>query len=164
MVTHHLLDSLSVLPFMGAEVHTLADIGTGAGLPGVPLAIARPDCQFTLVEPNQKRVAFLRQVKGELGLENVEIVGVRVEDLPAHQYDWVISRAFADLPDFVRVSERLLSPGGYVVAMKGVVPYEELDRLPRHATVSVEAIDIPELAANRHLILVRFLPTEVLTS
>lgn len=160
MVTHHLLDCLSVLPFMPPS-GCLADIGSGAGLPGIPLAIARPDWSLSLIEPNQKRVAFLRQVKGELGLNNVSVLGDRVEDVDAGPFDWIISRAFADLPDFVKVSGRLLSPGGSIVAMKGVVPYEEIDRLPTQAEASIEAISIPELAASRHLIFVRFNSSEV---
>lgn len=156
MVTHHLLDSLSVLSHLPASVSHLADIGSGAGLPGIPLAIARPKIKVTLVEPNQKKVAFLRQAKGELGLDHLEVFGKRAEDLAEASFDCVISRAFADLPDFVRVGEHLLSSGGSLIAMKGVVPYEEIGRLPTHATVQIEAIDIPDLAATRHLILVRF--------
>lgn len=158
MVTQHLLDSLSVLPQLEAREHCLADIGTGAGLPGIPLAIARPELQVTLVEPNQKKVAFLRQAKLELGLVNVEVLGQRVEDVPAAGYDVVISRAFADLPDFVRVGERLVAPHGRLVAMKGLVPYEEIARLPAHARSEVVAVEVPELAATRHLIVVRFAP------
>jgi len=156
MVTHHLLDSLSVLPSLPSHVHKLADIGSGAGLPGIPLAIARPDIRVTLVEPNQKKVAFLRQAKGSLGLANLEVIGKRVEDIPGASYDCVVSRAFADLPDFVRVSERILTPKGILIAMKGIVPYEEIGRLPSHAKAQVEAIHVPDLAASRHLIIVRF--------
>lgn len=163
MVTHHLLDSLSLLPHLPLEATRLADVGSGAGLPGVPLAIARPQWRVTLIEPNQKRVAFLRQVKGELGLTNLHIEGQRVEDLGEETYAWVVSRAFADLPDFVRVCERLLSSGGSLVAMKGGVPYEEIDRLPEAASAQIEPIDVPELAASRHLIFVRFRQTEVPT-
>jgi 16S rRNA (guanine527-N7)-methyltransferase len=160
MVTHHLLDSLSVAPYLPNNANKIADIGSGAGLPGIPLAIAYPNNLITLVEPNQKKVAFLRQAKGALELTNLEVIGKRVEDIPGALYDCVVSRAFADLPDFVRVGERLLAPGGTLIAMKGVVPYEEMGRLPRHAKTHVEAIDIPDLAANRHLIVVRFEPTE----
>lgn len=156
MVTHHLLDSLSVMPFLPSGLQHLADIGTGAGLPGIPLAIACPEMMVTLVEPNQKKVAFLRQAKGALGLTNLEVLGKRVEDITGGVFDCVISRAFADLPDFVRVSERLLTAGGLLIAMKGVVPYEEIGRLPAHTKTTVEAIDLPDLAANRHLIMVRF--------
>ena len=157
MVTQHLLDSLSVLPFLPSASHRLADIGTGAGLPGIPLAIARPDLQVTLVEPNQKKVAFLRQAKLELGLGNVEVQGSRVEDLAAAPgFEVVISRAFADLPDFVKVGERLVAPGGCLIAMKGLVPYEEMARLPAHASSEVRAVTVPELVATRHLIVVRF--------
>jgi 16S rRNA (guanine527-N7)-methyltransferase len=156
MVTHHLLDSLSVIPHLPKQGHQLADIGSGAGLPGIPLAIARPDVTVTLVEPNQKKVAFLRQAKGALGLTNLEVLGKRVEDIPGTSFDCVISRAFADLPDFVRVSERILMRQGMLIAMKGLVPYEEIGRLPPHAKTTIEAIDLPDLAASRHLIIVRF--------
>ena len=157
MVTQHLLDSLSVLPYLTADDQRLADIGTGAGLPGIPLAIARPGLSVVLVEPNQKKVAFLRQAKLELGLQNVEVQGQRVEDLAAGPgFDVVISRAFADLPDFVKVGERLLGPAGRLIAMKGVVPYEEIGKLPAHASSAVEAVTVPELSASRHLIVVRF--------
>jgi 16S rRNA (guanine527-N7)-methyltransferase len=160
MVTHHLLDSLSVLPYLPASLHHLADIGSGAGLPGIPLAIVRPDISVSLVEPNQKKVAFLRQAKGALGLINLEVIGKRVEDIPPSSFDCVVSRAFADLPDFVRVSERILLQGGSLIAMKGVVPYEEIGRLPDYAQTTVQAIDLPDLAASRHLIIVRFEPIQ----
>ena len=157
MVTQHLLDSLSVLPHLRPDELRLADIGTGAGLPGIPLAIARPELAVTLIEPNQKKVAFLRQAKLELGLGNVEVSGRRVEDHSREQgFDVVISRAFADLPDFVRVGERLLLPQGRLIAMKGVVPYEEMGRLPAHASAVAEPIEVPELNATRHLIVVTF--------
>jgi 16S rRNA (guanine527-N7)-methyltransferase len=159
MVTQHLLDSLSVLPFLGPQDHRLADIGSGAGLPGIPLALARPELHVTLIEPNQKKVAFLRQAKLELGLEGVEVLGRRVEDVPVGAgFDVVISRAFADLPDFVKVGERLVASSGRLIAMKGVVPYEEMARLPAHATATAEPVAVPELAATRHLIVVRFSP------
>lgn len=157
MVTQHLLDSLSVLPVLGTDPGALADVGSGAGLPGIPLAIARPAWRVSLIEPNQKKVAFLRQAKLELGLENVTVLGQRVEEIALEQgYAVVISRAFADLPDFVKVGERLLAPGGRLIAMKGVVPYEEIARLPAHARSQVEPITVPELSATRHLIIVRF--------
>ncbi len=155
MVPQHLLDSLSVLPWILPHEHTLADIGTGAGLPGIPLAIARPDLQVTLVEPNQKKVAFLRQAKLELGLNNVQVEGRRVEEVSG-QHQVVISRAFADLPDFVSAAKALLAPGGRMIAMKGVVPYEEFTRLPVGADTTVQAVEVPELDATRHLIMVRF--------
>lgn len=154
MVSHHLLDSLSVLPHLPAQARQLADIGSGAGLPGIPLAIACPRLQVTLIEPNQKKVAFLRQAKLELQLANLEVLGKRVEDVTARQYDVVISRAFADLPDFVHAAQHLLAPRGRLIAMKGVVPYEEFTRLPALAELEVLAVEVPELSATRHLIVV----------
>ncbi len=161
MVTQHLLDSLSVLPYLASTERSLADIGTGAGLPGIPLAIARPELQITLVEPNQKKVAFLRQAKLELGLDNIEVQGRRVEDIPVgDRFDIVISRAFADLPDFVKVGERLVAGTGRLIAMKGLVPYEEIGRLPSHASSEILAVNVPELVATRHLIVVHFAPRD----
>lgn len=155
MVSQHLLDSLSVLPALRDSDRRLADIGTGAGLPGIPLALARPDLAVTLVEPNQKRVAFLRQAKADLGLANVQVVGKRVEDSGLEpEFDVVISRAFADLPDFVRAARGLVAPGGRLLAMKGLVPYEEFTRLPEGASTDVVPLHVPELDASRHLVVV----------
>lgn len=154
MVTHHLLDSLAVLPHL-ADAATLADIGSGAGLPGLPLAIARPDLMLTSVEANQKKAAFQQQVKIELGLGNAQILASRVEALPVDAtFAAVTSRAFSSLADFVRLAGRLVAPGGRLLAMKGVYPGDELAALPldwRLAAAPVLAV--PELNAQRHLII-----------
>ena len=155
MLTHHLLDSLSVVPHLVG--HTIADIGSGGGLPGIPIAIARPDTSVTLVEAVQKKVAFLRQAAIEVGLKNVTVVATRVEEWrPNVLFDFVISRAFAQLRDFLSVAEHVCAPGGLLAAMKGVFPQEELDAVPTgfHVTRTI-ALEIPGLAAERHLILVK---------
>ncbi|MBS3916981.1 MAG: 16S rRNA (guanine(527)-N(7))-methyltransferase RsmG, partial [Sulfuritalea sp.] len=119
VISHHLLDSLAVLPHLG-RARRLADIGSGGGLPGIPLAIVRPAMQVALVESNQKKTSFLTQAKIELGLANISVHCERVEAWqPAEKCDVVISRAFSDLAEFVRLSGHLLAEGGALLAMKG---------------------------------------------
>ncbi len=159
MVTQHLLDSLSLLPVL-PETSLIggrrwADIGSGAGLPGIPLAIARPDLDMTLVEAVEKKSAFQRQAKIELGLENVAVFGGRVESLPGEQFEAVVSRAFAELADFVRLAGHLLVPGGRLYAMKGALPSDELGRLPGGWGVAeCIRLRVPALDAQRHLIVI----------
>ncbi len=159
MVTQHLLDSLSLLPVL-PETSLIggrrwADIGSGAGLPGIPLAIARPDLDMTLVEAVEKKSAFQRQAKIELGLENVTVFGGRVESLPGEQFEAVVSRAFAELADFVRLAGHLLVPGGRLYAMKGALPSDELGRLPGGWGVAeCIRLRVPALDAQRHLIVI----------
>src|SRR5439155_14879348 len=129
-------------------------IGTGAGLPGVPLAIVRPGWQVSLVDSNQKKTAFLQQALIELGLSNARVVTSRVEHFAAGaRFDVVISRAFAELAEFARLAGHLVKPDGMLLAMKGVHPHEELATLPpAWKAVAVERIAIPGLAADRHLV------------
>lgn len=152
MLTHHLLDSLAVLPHL--DVDRLLDVGSGAGLPGIPLAIARPDWAITLSDSNQKKSSFQLQAVIELGLNNVQVVSGRVEDIQCeHKFDGVISRAFSEIADFVACSARVLTAAGRWYAMKGTYPQAELERLP--AGVEVERITslvVPRLDAQRHLI------------
>lgn len=153
MVTQHLLDSLAVLPHLGSFA-SLADVGSGGGLPGIPLAIARPAMAVTLIEANQKKATFLQQAKIELKLDNVSIHYGRVEDLkPLSPFGAVISRAFSDLALFVEVAGHLLAPGAPLLAMKGVQPQEEIARLPDdwRVTSSIPIV-VPGLDAQRHLI------------
>ena len=156
IVQLHLLDSLAVLPFLKGK--SLADIGSGGGLPGIPLAIVRPDLAVTLVESNQKKSAFQRQAAIELGLSNLRPVCMRVEQLEG-SYDIVTSRAFSDLADFVSLSSHLLAPGGVLAAMKGVYPAEEIARLPSgfHVEQSIP-LDVPGVEGQRHLILITEAP------
>jgi 16S rRNA (guanine527-N7)-methyltransferase len=150
MVTHHLLDSLAVLPHLPAAVESLADVGSGAGVPGIPLAICRPNLLLASIEANQKKASFQQQAKIELGLDNLSIHCNRVEDLHL-SCDAAISRAFSSLEDFVRQAGHL---SGCLLAMKGVFPGAEIKQLPPGWQVT-EAIrlDVPGLAAERHLII-----------
>lgn len=153
MVTHHLLDSLTVLPYLGAA-DRLADVGSGAGLPGFPLAIVEPELLLTSIEANQKKSVFQQQVKIELGLANVNVHCGRVESLqPLAAFDAVISRAFSDLAQFVRLAGHLVRNGGRLLAMKGAMPAAELAALPAGWGVTAShRLEVPGLAAQRHLI------------
>lgn len=155
MVTQHLLDSLAVLPHLPEG--RLADVGSGGGLPGIPLAIAQPQREVVLVESNHKKAAFLEQARIELGLDQVGVAHERVEAYaPAAPFAVVISRAFSDLAEFARLAAHLLAPGGVLVAMKGVYPHEELAQLPPGVRLDrVVALRVPGLDAGRHLVLLR---------
>ncbi|MBI1285774.1 MAG: 16S rRNA (guanine(527)-N(7))-methyltransferase RsmG [Thiobacillus sp.] len=152
MVSHHLLDSLAAVPSFQGK--TVLDVGSGGGLPGIPLAIARPELQVTLIDSIAKKTAFLLQVKAELGLGNLEVVTSRVEDFqPEAKFDVITSRAFSDLKEFVILTRHLLMPGGRWLAMKGVLPHEEIALLPEWAKVSANnVLVVPGLGASRHLI------------
>lgn len=157
MVSHHLLDSLAVVPFFqggGSDLIRVLDVGSGGGLPGIPLAIARPEVQVTLIDSIAKKTAFLLQAKAELGLANVQVVTGRVEDYrPAAKFDVITSRAFSDLKAFVDLTRHLLVQGGCWLAMKGVLPHEEIVLLPDWVKVSANhALVVPGLEASRHLI------------
>ena len=154
MLAHHLLDSLAVAPHLTGA--TLADVGSGAGLPGIPLALARPQLAVTLIESSHKKAAFLKQAAIELELANVEVVNARVEAWAApRRFDVVISRAFSDLPEFVALAGRLCADGGVLAAMKGVHPFEELAQLPApYRTRTVIPLTVPGLDAERHLVLI----------
>ena len=158
MITHHLLDALAVLPHLPASAGLrVLDVGSGGGIPGIPLAIARPDWQVTLVDANHKKMAFGTQAAIELKLRNVAAHAARVEAFaPAAPFDLVISRAFADLATFVATSAHHVAPGGMLVAMKGVHPDEELAELPADIEVlATPALTVPGLDAARHLIFMR---------
>jgi 16S rRNA (guanine527-N7)-methyltransferase len=158
MVTHHLLDALAVLPHLpGHAGLRVLDVGSGGGIPGLPLAIARPEWHVTLVDANHKKVAFVTQAAIELGLRNVDAHAVRVESFaPSAAYDIVISRAFADLATFAATSARHLAPQGLLVAMKGVHPTAEIGELPPDiAVTSTHELAVPGLDAARHLVVMR---------
>ena len=159
VVTHHLLDSLSVLPHMGG-IDRLVDVGSGGGLPGVVLAICRPDLQVDSVETVQKKATFQNQAKIELNLPNFRADHARIEawqppyapDAPAG----IISRAFADLADFVNLTAHLAGPDTRILAMKGVYPDDEIARIPAgFALERSVALTVPGLDAERHLLIVR---------
>jgi len=156
MVTQHLLDSLCLLPALPESAlagRRWADVGSGAGLPGIPLAIVRPDLAMLLIDAVAKKSAFQRQAKIELGLDNVTVFCGQVEDLPGARFDAVISRAFADLTDFVRLSGHLLAPHGRLYAMKGQLPEDEMSRVPSAwNVVNCARLSVPGLDAQRHMI------------
>jgi len=158
MLVRHLLDSLAILPHVAGP--RIADVGSGAGLPGIPLALARPEWRVTLVETNHKKTAFLQQARIELDLKNVEVMTERVENFhPVDGFDVVISRAFSDLADFASLAGHLCAPGnggGRLVAMKGVYPHEELAQLPAQFMVEkILPVTVPGLEAERHLVLIK---------
>ena len=155
MVARHLLDSLSALAFVVGE--RVLDVGTGAGLPGIPLAVARPQQHFTLLDSIGKKQHFVTHVAGMLGLANVEAVQARVEEfIPSVLFDTVICRAFSSLTDFVSSSGRLIKPGGRLVAMKGKLPAEELAALPADWQVlETVPVSVPGLSGERHIVVLQ---------
>ena len=162
MVTHHLLDSLAAVPSFAHAANVL-DVGAGGGLPGIVLAIARPAMQVALIDTVHKKTAFLKQVKAELELNNVMVYTGKVQQLRALQpFDVITSRAFADLSDFVEWSGHLLADGGQFIALKGVAPPDEQERLPVPWKVSkLQALQVPGLNAERHLVFIeKFIKTE----
>ena len=154
-VSHHLLDSLTLLPYI-EHAQTMLDVGSGGGQPGIPTAICRPDLDITLLDANTKKTAFLQQAVIELGLSNVRVVSGRVEAVQDLQADIITSRAFAELADFVNWTAHLLKDGGRWVAMKGVYPEEEIAKLPDTVAVErVEALHVPGLDAERHMVVLK---------
>ena len=152
-ISHHLLDSLAILPYVGAW--PLLDVGSGGGLPGIPLAIARPGLSVGMVDTVQKKASFLQQASIELGLKNVTVHHARVEGMQG-QYAQVSARAFADLGLFVSLTRHLLAPGGRWLAMKGVRPDDEIAALPADITVeAIISLAVPGLEAERHLIILK---------
>lgn len=155
MVTHHLLDSLAVLPHLPPG--RLADIGSGGGLPGIPIAIAEPERQVVLNDSSEKKAAFLRQSTIALELKNAVVHCGRVEQWqPQERFRVVISRGFAELADFVATCRHLVAPGGVLAAMKGLFPRDEASRLPANIDCrEVIRLHVPLLDAERHLVLCR---------
>jgi 16S rRNA (guanine527-N7)-methyltransferase len=155
MVTLHLLDSLAAVPAFH-DARNVLDVGAGGGLPGLVLAIARPDLRISMVDTVHKKTAFLTQVKAELGLANVTVHTARVEQLRvSEKFDVITSRAFAELTDFVNWSHHLLADGGCFIALKGVDPRDEIARLPAGWKITgIRALTVPQLNAERHLIFI----------
>ncbi|MGR9086024.1 MAG: 16S rRNA (guanine(527)-N(7))-methyltransferase RsmG [Gammaproteobacteria bacterium] len=152
MVGLHLLDSLAVLPYIAGD--RVVDIGTGAGLPGIPLAISRPETAFTLLDSNAKKTRFVQQAVIELKLKNIEVHLGRVENHhPIRPYDTAITRAFSSLPEMVRLTRHLLGKDGVLLAMKGQEPYDELAQLATETTLI--PIKIPGIEAERCLVKIR---------
>jgi 16S rRNA (guanine527-N7)-methyltransferase len=164
MLTHHLLDSLAVLPPLSARLagqgaQRLLDVGSGGGLPGVVLAIMLPELEVTCVDTVGKKASFIRQVAGELKLRNLSAAHARVEDLRLKPFDVIASRAFASLADFTRLTQHLLADGGVWMAMKGKDPTTEVAALPAEWDVfHVEQLAVPGLDADRCLLWIRRTP------
>ena len=155
MVSHHLLDSLAVLPHLWPR--QWLDVGCGAGLPGIVLALMRPEWAFTLLDSNSKKTSFVQQAIIELGLRNMRVCCARVEDWqPEQRFDGIISRAFAEPADFVTQTRHLLAQEGRWVAMKGMPPDEELKRLPTDVRVEqIIQLQVPGLDAARCLVILK---------
>jgi 16S rRNA (guanine527-N7)-methyltransferase len=152
-IAHHLLDSLAILPHLGDGA--LLDVGSGGGLPGIPLAIARPGLPVTVVDTVQKKASFLQQATIELGLKNVTVHHARVEEMHG-QFAQISSRAFAELALFVDLTRHLLAPGGRWLAMKGLRPDAEIAGLTTDIAVeAVVPLAVPGLDAERHLIILK---------
>jgi 16S rRNA (guanine527-N7)-methyltransferase len=151
MVTRHLLDSLVVLPYLRGE--RVLDVGTGAGLPGIPLAIMNPEREFVLLDSNSKKTRFVQQAIVELALDNVQVVHARVEDYrPERSFDVVISRAFATVADMLAGAGHHCAVGGAILAMKGANPAAELQDIgPGYTLERVVALTVPGLDEARHL-------------
>ena len=160
MIGLHILDSLSVLQQVG-ESKKILDVGTGGGLPGIPLAIAlatmAPQTHITMLDTITKKTTFVRHVIGELGLANADVVTERVEKYqPPHNFDIVISRAFAELNDFVVGAGHLCADGGKMLAMKGVHPFDEIARIPAGFVVDqVIQLNVPQVDGQRHLVVIK---------
>lgn len=153
MVARHLLDSLTLLPALHGH-GDVADLGSGAGLPGIPLAIARPDLQVTLVESNGKKTRFLREVVRQLGLDNVRVLTSRIEQVDeAGRHAVITARALATLSDILRLGGHLLAPDGLLLAMKGAWPQAELDALPAGwRLLDSQPLQVPGEPGERHLL------------
>lgn len=153
MVPRHLLDSLVVRPYIvGPRV---LDVGTGAGLPGIPLALALPDLHFTLLDSNAKKTRFVTQAVHALGLANVTVVQTRTEKFqPAEKFDTLIARAYASIPDMLAATRHLCAPGGRWLAMKGVFPQEELAAIPAEFAAQARPLRVPGLEAARHVVII----------
>ena len=156
-VSHHLLDSLAVIRDLSACPGTLADVGSGGGLPGIPIAIAEPARRVTLNDASEKKGAFLRQAVIELDLSNATVYVGRVEDWrPAEGFAVVICRGYASLVDFLASCRHLAAPSGVLAAMKGTFPRDELAEVPADCDCrEVKRLTVPMLHAERHLVLCR---------
>jgi 16S rRNA (guanine527-N7)-methyltransferase len=158
MLVKHIMDSIVVSPYLqqAKEINNnFIDVGTGPGLPGIPLAIVNPKLKFTLLDSLGKRVRFLKQVKFELGLTNIEPVQSRVEEFSG-EFAGILSRAFASITDMVEWSHHLLAKDGYFFALKGQLSKEEIEALPEFVKVeSSIQLEVPELDGERHLVLLK---------
>lgn len=163
MVTLHILDSLSLLPFLNGpfvDGKRLLDVGAGAGLPSIPLAICLPELQVTAIDAVQKKVSFMRQAKAQLGLNNFQVIHGRIEqqkvpskDMP-EKFELITSRAFSEIGLFVKLTKHLLAEGGQWLAMKGVIPQHEFEKSGIRPT-EIKVLKVAGLDAERHLIVLK---------
>ncbi|MBA4502896.1 16S rRNA (guanine(527)-N(7))-methyltransferase RsmG [Marinobacterium marinum] len=152
MISRHLIDSLSVLPWIGSG--RLLDVGSGPGLPGIPLAICRPDLEVTTLDSNGKKTRFQVQVKAELGLDNLTVINGRVEAVVAEPFDQVISRAFASIADMLELSGHLAGEQGVFLAMKGLYPEAEIEQIPAGFVLrESHRLQVPDTEGERHLLI-----------
>lgn len=153
MVTHHLLDSLSAVPFLTGK--RVLDVGSGAGFPGLPLAIALPQLSVTLIDSRHKRVQFLLHVVARLGLANVDVVRLRVEQYqPSAKFDTLVTRAFGTIAEFVDKAAHLCARDGQIIVWKGRYPSAELEAVKQKSIMvqAVHPVDVPGLGAKRHIV------------
>ncbi|MFM8453548.1 MAG: 16S rRNA (guanine(527)-N(7))-methyltransferase RsmG [Gammaproteobacteria bacterium] len=166
MLLKHILDSFSIAKYLNGSIKKALDFGTGAGLPGVPLAILYPEIEFLLVDSRQKKILFLNTVKHELGLKNIRPLCVRAEDLvlgeegQEEKVDCVLARAVSSLEDFVNLTQHLLKPDGYYLAMKGQIPDDEIRHLlaqenRSHWAAEASSVIVPGLDAERSVVIIR---------
>lgn len=155
MVTRHIMDSLVVSPFL--QGRQVLDVGSGAGLPGIPLAIINPDTEFTLLDSNQKKTRFMQQAVTELKLENVTVISQRIESFrPERSFDTVIARAYSNIETLTEGTQGLLAADAVILAMKGTYPMAELENIPEGYRIGkIEKLDVPGLNAERHLVLIK---------
>ena len=155
MLSYHVFDSLSIVREIAYE-RCILDVGSGGGVPGMILAMVRPDLKVTLLDASSKKTAFLRQALIELNLNLVQVETTRVEQFSSTGFDYIVSRAFSQLNDFVSLTRHLLNKEGRWLAIKGGYPYEELQKLPSWTeVVDVKKLEVPQLNAARHLVIVR---------
>ncbi|MES2218751.1 MAG: 16S rRNA (guanine(527)-N(7))-methyltransferase RsmG [Pseudomonadota bacterium] len=155
MIPLHILDSLAITPFLTGK--RIIDVGTGAGLPGIPLALTQPDKEFFLLDSNGKKTRFLNQVKLELGIKNIEIITARAEDFTAPApFDSIVSRAFSSIPVMLAVTQHLVAHDGQFIAMKGTFPQQEIEQIPADFRVlEVHKLSITGLSAQRHVVCIK---------
>ena len=155
LVSRHLLDSLILLPFIDRQ--PIIDLGSGAGLPGIPLAICRPELSITLLDSNGKKTRFLTQVKTELQLEQLQVVHARMEQHRSPvAFNLLLSRAVSDVATLIEQSSQLAAPAARYLFLKGTYPQHELENIPpTHQVVAVESLKVPGLSATRHLVIVQ---------
>ena len=154
MVTRHLLDSLAIAPYISEQ--RIIDVGSGAGLPGIVLALYYPDKDFVLLDSKSKKTHFLLQAKQDLDLANVEIVHERVENYQTLQrFDIVLTRAFSTLGDMLEKTKHISQQDGKFLAMKGTIPQAEMDEIIHNYVVTVNKLTIPGLSAERHLLVIK---------